>query len=114
MKFRLLEEGKGNRGNLEGVKVTYKINIYRLKVTLVTLVTSIFLLTREEIKNTYILYLSFQKLPKVCKYEVTEVTEVTRPLMIALFRLPLSKVEVTWRHLRGNLRAAFPARRNFS
>ena len=41
MKFKLLEEGKGNRGNLEGVKVTYKINIYKLKVTLVTLVTSI-------------------------------------------------------------------------
>ena len=111
---RLLGEGKGNRGNLEGVKVTYKINIYRLKVTSVTSVTSIFLLTREGIKNIYILYLSPQKLLKVCKYEVTEVTEVTRPLLITFFRLPLSKVEVTWRYLRGNLRATFPARRNFS
>lgn len=104
--FRPLEEGRGNRGNLEGVEVTHNINIYRLKVTLVTLVTSIFSRACRKVKHVYASRIHV-RIPLLCKNEVTEVTEVTWLLLISVFRLPLFKVEVTWRYPRGNLRATF-------
>ena len=45
------QKGRGNRGNQIGVEVTSQINIYNLKVTLVTSVTSIFFLACEGARN---------------------------------------------------------------
>ena len=85
------QESRGNRGNQIGVEVTSQINIYNLKVTLVTSVTSIFFFTCEGARNIGTIYLYLTELPRVWKNEVTEVTEVTRSLLPTVFWLPLSR-----------------------
>ena len=85
------QESRGNRGNQMGVEVTSQINIYNLKVTLVTSVTSIFFLACKRARNIGTIYPYTSTLPKVWKNEVTEVTEVTRPLLLTVFRLPLPR-----------------------
>jgi len=104
--FRPLEEGRGNRGNLKGVEVTYKININQSIVTLVTLVTSIFSRACEGGEYRYISS-PLLELDLLCKNEVTEVTEVTWPSTDAVFSNKFLKsrgnLEVTLGGARGNL-----------
>lgn len=84
------QESRGNQGNQIWVEVTSQINIYNLKVTLVTSVTSIFFSTCERARNIGTIYSHLSKLLRVWKNEVTEVTEVTKPLLLMVFWLPLS------------------------
>jgi hypothetical protein len=107
MKFKIDNNvTRGNLGNQTRVEVTYKINIYNFKVTLVTLVTSIITLAHVRIKNIGT-HKICSDVPPQCKIEVAEVTEVTRRLMLAFFRLPLHYTGYLWLPLPFKLEAFY-------
>lgn len=104
MRLRLQRGRRGNRGNLIGVEVTSKINIYQSIVTSVTLVTSI--ISRACMKEISCIHkIILLGLPPLCKIEVTEVTEVTGGRQITVFRLPLPFQSYLWLPLPPSLEA---------